>query len=228
MNDRVSLKDQAYTYLRDAIVTGDLEDGSQHSVYRLADQLGISRTPVREAVLQLAAAGLVTVEKNRGIRIHGITVADIRDIFELRLMIEVPAAAYAAVHAGKELRALLESETLAMEASTKTHDHEQFRFHDQALHDHISGVLENQRLSSVLTGLRDVTRAHGAWTGNSTRPVREIMAEHEVIVEALFARDPDRASQAMRDHLVRTGTLLMQQIASRTGEEVVEDWWQRV
>ncbi|MUL49402.1 GntR family transcriptional regulator [Mycobacterium sp. CBMA293] len=228
MGGRPSLKDQAYAYIRDAIVSGELEDGSQHSVYRLADHLGISRTPTREAVLQLAEAGLVTVERNRGIRIHGITVADIRDIFELRLLIEVPATAYAAVNGDDDFVSAMRSEASAMESSTVAHDDERFKAHDRALHDHIISVLNNGRMSSTLGGLRDVTRAHGAWTGHNTRDVRDIMAEHELIVDALAARDPKRASDAMRTHLIRTGTLLMEQIAPRTGEQIDPAWWHRL
>ncbi|TFB56354.1 GntR family transcriptional regulator [Cryobacterium tagatosivorans] len=228
MSGRVSLKDRAYAYLRDSIVSGELENGSHHSVYRLADQLGISRTPVREAVLQLAEAGLVTVEKNRGITIHGLTVGDVRDIFELRLLIEVPAAAYAATHGGEDFRARLRFEASAMETSSVENDEEGFRSHDRALHDHIAGVLANSRLASTLGGLRDVTRAHGAWTGNRTRELSEIIGEHEHIVDALMERDPERAARAMREHLIRTGTLLMEQIAPGTGETVPVDWWNRL
>lgn len=228
MSERVSLKDRAYSYLREAIITGALPEGSQHSIYRLADQLGISRTPVREAVLQLAEGGLVTVERNRGVRIHGITAREIRDIFELRLLVEVPAAAFAATQGDEVFRERLHAATAAMRESSANHDDEGFHTHDRALHDQIAATLGNSRLASVLGSLRDVTRAHGAWTGHGARDLDEIVDEHRRIVDALLARDAVAAAEAMERHLVRTGTLLMQQRAQRTGESVDRDWWRRL
>lgn len=227
MGARVSLKEQAYGQLRDAILAGELENGSHHSVYRLADQLGMSRTPVREAVLQLADAGLVTIERNRGITIQGLTVDDIRDIFELRLLTEVPAVAYAAAHGSDRFRALLRAESDAMAQAVAQGDGARFRAHDRALHDLIAGELSNDRLSSMLGTLRDATTAHGAWTGDGARELSEIMQEHGLIVDALLSRDPDVAARTMTEHLVQTGTLLMSQSATRTGETVDADWWRR-
>jgi len=228
MGDRVNLTDQVYAYLRDAIVSGALKSGSQHSVYRLSEELGVSRTPVREAVLRLADTGMVTVERNRGIRIHGTTVEEIRNVFELRLLIEVPAAAYAAKHGSEEFLASLRSASAAMAAASALNDEELFRSHDRALHGLIADVLGNRRLSSTLSGLRDVTRARGAWTGNRSRELKEIVSEHGDIVNALLARDADAAAQAMHDHLERTGTLLMRQITDAAGDDLSEGWAHRL
>jgi DNA-binding GntR family transcriptional regulator len=228
MVDRVNLTDQVYAYLRDAIVTGALPSGSQHSVYRLAEELGVSRTPVREAVLRLADTGMVSVERNRGIRIHGTTVEEIRNVFELRLLIEVPAAAYAARNGSEEFFASLRAASDAMAAASAVNDEEQFRSHDRALHGLIADVLGNPRLSSALSGLRDATRARGAWTGNRSRELNDIVSEHSAIVDALLARDPDGAAAAMREHLERTGTLLMRQIAPVGGNDIPENWARRL
>ncbi|MFI5426488.1 GntR family transcriptional regulator [Aeromicrobium sp. UC242_57] len=96
---RISTTDRVFSSLRESIVSGEFPAGSLHSIYRLADLLEVSRTPVRDAVLRLADLGLVTIERNRGVRIRGVSVADVRAAFELRLMLEVPAAALAARHA---------------------------------------------------------------------------------------------------------------------------------
>jgi DNA-binding GntR family transcriptional regulator len=171
---------------------------------------------------------MVTIERNRGIRIHGTTVDEIRNVFELRLLIEVPAAAYAAEHGTDTFFAALRAASDAMAAASIGNDEEQFRSHDRALHGLIADVLGNQRLSSALSGLRDVTRARGAWTGNRSRELVDIVSEHTAIVDALLARDADGAALAMREHLERTGTLLMKQVADAAGEQVPDGWATRL
>jgi len=224
MTERKSLNDKVFQHLRDAIMTGQLESGSLQSVYRLSAELGISRTPIREAVLRLAETGLVTVERNRGVRVHGNTVQKIREVFELRLLIEIPAAAYAAEHGSAEFMASLRSTEESMVAASGQNEEEKFRSLDRALHGLIASTFDNTRLTLVLSGLRDVTGALGAWTGNRSRDLEAIVSEHGAIVKALLARDPGEASRAMAIHLERTGTLLMQQVALGTDEKVPEQW----
>ncbi|MFT4189442.1 MAG: GntR family transcriptional regulator, partial [Aeromicrobium sp.] len=96
---RPSAAEEVFARLREQILTGQLSAGSRQSIYRLSDSLGVSRTPVREAVLRLADLGLVTVERNRGIVVRGVRAEDVRDVFELRLLLEVPAASAAAAAA---------------------------------------------------------------------------------------------------------------------------------
>lgn len=79
MAGRISTTDRVHALLRDEIVTGALVSGSLHSIYGIADRLGVSRTPVRDAVLRLADAGMVSIERNRGVRIRGLGVQEIRD-----------------------------------------------------------------------------------------------------------------------------------------------------
>jgi len=87
VTSRTTATDRVFALLRERIVGGDLVAGSQHSIYRLSEQLEVSRTPVREAVLRLADLGLVEIERNRGVRIRGVSVADVREVFELRLLL---------------------------------------------------------------------------------------------------------------------------------------------
>ena len=91
--DQPSLAEMVFEEVRSAIVTGQLEPGSRHSVVAIADQLGVSRTPVREALLQLASHGMVRFERNRGVLILKMSPQDIREIFEMRIMLEVPSVA---------------------------------------------------------------------------------------------------------------------------------------
>ncbi|MFV2008599.1 MULTISPECIES: GntR family transcriptional regulator [unclassified Micromonospora] len=224
MADRVNTTDRVHAMLRESIISGELKAGSLHSVYKLADAYGVSRTPVREAVLRLADTGMVRVERNRGIRIRGVTVDDIREVFELRLIMEVPAASYAAVYGGEELQAALREQLAAMHEAARGNDEARFMKHDRALHDAISSVLGNRRLSAGVAALRDATQARGASTVHRSRDLAEIEREHAPILDALAAGDPAAAAARMGGHIVRTGTLLMRQVAEVSGEQVPTTW----
>lgn len=209
---RTTTTDRVFASLRESIVTGEFPAGSLHSIYRLADLLEVSRTPVREAVLRLADIGLVTVERNRGVRIRGVTVDDVRAVFELRLMLEVPAAALAAARADDAAIAAISAELEQMREHAAADDEPQFTEHDRALHQEIAGVLGNARLQSEIATLRDSIQSRGASTIRRSRGMVELAAEHAPIVEAVVLGDPEAAAAHMEAHLVRTATLLMEQL----------------
>src|SRR5919109_1592521 len=98
-----SLNDQVVEAVRAAIHSGDLAPGELYSAYQIADRLGVSRSPVREALLRLAETGLVRMERNRGFRIVAPAAHDIAEIFAVRLLLEVPASGQAARHRTPEL-----------------------------------------------------------------------------------------------------------------------------
>lgn len=221
-----STSERVYQQLRQEIVTGELPDGSSHSIYRVAERLGVSRTPARDAVLRLADAGLLTVERNQGFTVHGLDVDDIRDIFELRLLVEVPLAARAAaLRVDDDIRALDEAAAtlrLATESGADT-----FLREDRNLHAVIARIADNSAAALVLNTLRTRTEARGISTFG-VRGLADVHAEHLPIIDAIRAGRPDAAAAAMREHLVATGTLLLQQVAARTGAEVPDDWWRRM
>lgn len=220
---RITTTDRVFASLRESIVSGEFPAGSLHSVYRLADLLAVSRTPVREAVLRLADIGLVTIERNRGVRIRGVTVADVRDVFELRLLIEVPAAAYAAAHADGETVARIVSELDHMRRCAVDDDEPQFTAHDRLLHLAIGAATGNARLQAEVETLRDSIQARGASTIRRSRGMVDLAQEHAPIVEAISTRDPAAAADHMEQHLVHTATLLMRQVAD--ADEPVDPVW---
>ena len=219
--------DRVFLTLRESIVSGELAAGSQHSIYRLADWLDVSRTPVRDAVLRLADLGLVTIERNRGVRIRGVTVSDVQAVFELRLMVEVPAAAYAAANADDALVAKLTRELEQMRVAAESADAPAFGMHDRALHAAIGEVLGNARVQEELDRLRDVTDARGVSTMGRSRPMSAIAEEHAPVVEAIAARDSQAAAARMADHLEHTATLLMSQVAP-AGTSIDTRWAERM
>lgn len=224
MSARVSTTDRVHALLREEIITGVLPGGSLHSIYEMAARLGVSRTPVRDAALRLADAGMVTIERNRGVRIRGLGVHDIREVFEARLLLEVPAAAHAATHGSEELLQELDDRVHGLTGAVEQHDAAEFTRLDRQLHRAIMLASGNQRLADLVESLRDTTQADGVSTIDRSRSIRDVQLEHLPIVDAIRARDADAAAGRMREHLITTAVLLMRQVAEVTGEEPPAQW----
>ena len=228
MPAKVSATDRVHAQLREEIVSGELIGGSLHSIYGLADRLNVSRTPVRDAVLRLADAGMVTIERNRGVRIRGISVHDIREVFEARLLLEVPAAAHAARNGSDELLHQLAERLKGLTGAVQQHDEREFARLDRELHRAIVRSTGNERLAEFVETLRDTTQDHGVSTIDRSRSIREVQVEHVPIVDAIRARDADAAASLMRHHLTTTALLLMRQVAASTGEAAPDVWPSRL
>ncbi|HEY2642972.1 MAG TPA: GntR family transcriptional regulator [Galbitalea sp.] len=220
----MKLSDFVLKSLRTAIVSGELEQGSLHSIYQLADRFQVSRTPVREAVLRLADTGMVTIERNRGIRVQGLSANEIRRVFEMRLLLEVPAASHAAAVVTPTLIAELDGYLLAMREAVDKSDSDTFFSNDHALHDRILSTFENPRLNEYIHTLRDTTRNMGVSTTHHSRTLLAVGLEHEPIVAEIRAGNPQGAAAAMADHLVETGSLLIAQTAGLDADFASSAW----
>jgi DNA-binding GntR family transcriptional regulator len=209
--ERATLAAQALDGLRSAVVDGRLAPGERYSVGALAERLGVSRTPVREALLVLEREGLVRFERNKGVRIIAPSAADLEEVFALRLLLEVPATRRACARlAGADLDAL-DAALDAMAGAADAGDELGFMAQDQRFHALLLAAAGSPRLVAVVGRLRDHVRLLGASTAGRSRDLRAIHAEHVAIRDALRARDADGAAAAMRAHLRATGELLAAQ-----------------
>lgn len=203
------LTQRAYEEIRSAILEGRLEPGSLTSVRTLSDALGISRTPVREALVELANVQLVAFERNRGVRILEAHVHDVEEIFELRLLIEVPSVATAIERSAPdlidELRASLE------EMRAHLDDEPAFMHHDWLFHRALLAATGNDRLVTFVESLRNQTRMRGLSTAGRSRSLAAIVDEHEAICGAVENADAEAAVAAMSQHLTNTRDLLIAQ-----------------
>jgi DNA-binding GntR family transcriptional regulator len=209
--DRATLTSRALDALRAAIVDGRLVAGERYSVAQLAERFGVSRTPVREALLVLERQGVVRFERNRGVRVLETTAHDLEEVFALRLLLEVPATRRACDLLEDTDLAALERELGAMDRLAAEGDEGAFMAHDKRFHEIVLERSGNRRLTAIVSQLRDHVRFRGASTVGRSRDMQAILAEHAVILEALRARDGAGAARAMRDHLLTTGRLLLAQ-----------------
>ena len=208
--------DQVYLQLREAIIAGLLVPASLHSVVEFAKEFGVSRTPVREAVLRLADVGMVTIERNKGFRIRSASLEDIRNAFELRLLLEVPAASAAALRVNSELLDSLGETLEAMYSAACAGDYAASVRHHRAFHEAIDASLTNRKISDILTNIRDEIREYVEMSGS--RHLLEVADRHVTLLDAIRASDPVAASRAMQTHVLVSAT------RTPFGYQVRSDW----
>jgi len=214
------LADRVADGIRTGIDEGVLVPGEVYSAYQLAEHLGVSRSPVREALVRLSEAGVVSMRRNRGFVLVRPDPVDVMEIFHLRLLLEVPAVETAAVLAGRSTVADLRRHLAGMRRSAAADDEGEFMRHDEAFHATLLEVAGNRRLVSTVARLRAATALMGASTVRRSRSLGDVAQEHVPVLDAVSARDGPRAARAMTGHLVTTARLLVVQAESDRGVDV--------
>jgi DNA-binding GntR family transcriptional regulator len=174
---RTNLREEAIAVLRAAILGGELAPGSIHSAVSLADRLGVSATPVREAMRALIGSGLVEVLPNRGFRVTEVGAQDRDEICALRLMLEVPAL-----------------ERVVERASAASLDELAAAGSDREFHVRLMALAGNRRLVRMVAELHDQARI---------APDARAAEDHRLILEAVRARDVAAAQRGLTCHLER-------------------------
>lgn len=204
MDNRNSLSatEQAYRVIKARIVSLDLQPGSLLEEQRLADELGVSRTPVREALRALKSEGLVEIIPRKGARVSQVVLSDVLEAYALREIIEPEMARLAAERITPELLVRLERVLETSRGIPVTHD-EALRFEqaDVEFHDIIMLASGNTLARSVVRDLRTRTQ-RVAFLVTADR-YRASNQEHEGILAALRERDAGSAERAMRQHIQR-------------------------
>jgi DNA-binding GntR family transcriptional regulator len=204
-----SLTERAIQAVRAAIRAGSMVPGELYSVNQLAVELGVSRSPVRDALLRLEETGMLKFERYKGFRLQLPGAAELAQIFAVRVSLEIPAARQAAVLATDEQVKALERACSALRSAAAADVEPEFMLQDQKLHGLLLDVAGNEYARKVVDNIRDATRLVGASTVENFRSLPEIYAEHVPIVEAVVARDAGAAASAMYRHLRQTGQLLL-------------------
>jgi DNA-binding GntR family transcriptional regulator len=197
----VSLKDKAYTAIKDAILSVKLKPGTPLVETQLAEELGISKTPVRAALEELEREGFVTRILFKGTYVTEVTVKDLVEIFQLRAVLEGLAARIATpLFSPRELDQIARKLTAA-ETALAQGDLALCSELGKGLHDAIIDKADNLRLTLIIRNLDDHVQRFRAISDQISGRLNKSVKEHRRILDALRRRDPDAAAQAMRDHL---------------------------
>ena len=197
-----SLKDRAYDALRAAIERSELESGEPLYEVHLADQLGMSRTPVREALQLLAREGFLEQLPSRGFAVPRRSLDDLREFFELRETLEATATRYAARRATPD-----EIDRMAMlcERYAREPNWEKWNRIGTEFHNVIIEAARNSRLASILGSLNSqILLSRRSATGGDPQRRKQAISDHKAIYEAIKARNDERAEELAAAHVRRS------------------------
>jgi DNA-binding GntR family transcriptional regulator len=194
-----SLSQRAYQSLRNAVRDGAIVHGVLYSEKDLADRLGISRTPVREALIELAREGLDTIAPQRGFQLHSLTHAEQEEVYELRLAIDSFVVEKLAKSAGpddiEQLRDVIaEQRAAGGETTVALQADEQFHL----LFPKLLGLNRTYSMAHMLRGAMWLLGTNAFLAPNR---VEATLDEHTAIVDAIEAHDPKAAVRAVRTHI---------------------------
>lgn len=201
-----SLRERAAQVIRAGIITGEIDAGEIYSTPVLAQRLGVSATPVREAMLDLANEGLVEPVRNRGFRVLPLTDSDLDEIFQLRLLLEVPAMERVAGIAQKlpdSTKQTFGAIADEIEMHARAGDLAHFLEADRQFHVGLIALLGNRRLADLVGRLRDQSRLPGLRRLGS-EDLLASAAEHRGILDAALAGDKRRVKALMQEHIGHT------------------------
>lgn len=204
---RQSLREQVGHALRAALVTGQLKPGEVYSAPGLAAQFGVSATPVREAMLDLAKEGLVEVARNKGFRVVAVGERELDEYTELRRLIEVPTVRALAGRLDPAALDRLRSKASEIVTAAAGGDLIGYIEADRAFHLDLLALSGNRHLVSVVAELRDRSRLYGLGALAEAGGLTGSAEEHLALLEHLAAGAADAAEQLISHHLGHVRTL---------------------
>lgn len=205
-------KERAYEAIRASIIRGEYANGAHLNAADIADALGISRTPVREAFSRLQAEGLVTLIANRGAFVTPWTRDDLDEVFGLRVLLESHAASIAAQRITPENLAMLRDLAERMEHAYATQPPNYLKTImelNAAFHRGVVSASGQRRLSIIMVSIVDTPLIMRTFTVYSDADMRRSMAHHRELVDACAAGDPDWAASVMRSHLLAAHQVML-------------------
>ncbi|WP_407050047.1 GntR family transcriptional regulator [Methyloraptor flagellatus] len=193
------------TILEDAIVSGEFSPGDRLDEVTLAARFGVSRTPIREALMQLGAEGLIEIRPRRGAVVSVISPHKLLEMFEAMAEIEAGCARLAARRMTEEDEAAIRAAHAACTKAAATGDHDGYYEENRVFHEAIYRASHNAFLAEQAIQLHKRLGPYRRLQLRARQRLPTSLAEHQGVVDALMAGDADLAAQRLRDHVVVQG-----------------------
>lgn len=204
VTDKYSLRGRVFNRIREDILSGKYAQQEELKESTIGNELGVSRTPVREALRQLELEGLVNIIPNKGAYVTGITEKDIQDIYVIRSYLEGLCARWACEHITEEQLQELEEVVYLSEFHIKKQHHEQVLELDNKFHELIYEASNSKILRHVLSDFHHYVQRIRKITLSKPERAEKSNEEHTAILEAIRQRDGGRAETLAHEHIIRT------------------------
>ncbi len=201
MNEYLPLRDVVFNTLRQAILKGELEPGERLMEIQLADRLGVSRTPIREAIRKLELEGLVLMIPRKGAEVAKISEKSLRDVLEIRRSLDELAIELAIQRMTEEDLLKLEEAQEAFRKAVSSSDAMTIAECDEHYHDVIYNATGNSRLVQILNNLREQMYRYRLEYIKDSDKRQVLVVEHEQILKAIQGRRVNEAKIAIREHI---------------------------
>ena len=200
-NEYLPLRDVVFQALRQAIVTGEFSPGERLMEIKIANKLGVSRTPVREAIRMLELEGLVVMIPRRGAEVARITEKDLKDALEVRMAIEELSVELACERIDEERKEKLKQACIEFKEAIDTKHVQNIVDGDVRFHDVIFDATKNQRLINIAHNLREQVYRYRVEYVKDFSYHDVLVNEHFEITNAILTKDVEKAREIMRKHL---------------------------
>ena len=201
MDEYLPLRDVVFKTLRQAILKGELEPGERLMEIQLAERLGVSRTPIREAIRKLELEGLVLMIPRRGAEVAKISEKNLRDVLEVRRSLEELAIDLACQRIQEEELETLREAQKEFAAAIAAGDAMEIAQTDEKIHEIIYSGTGNQKLMQILSNLREQMYRYRLEYIKDANKRQILLVEHEQILKALSLRHVQEARLAVREHI---------------------------
>lgn len=215
VDDYMPLRDVIFTTLRDAIVTGELKPGERLMEVALAEKMGVSRTPVREAVRRLEMEGLVTMIPRKGTHVAELSVKDIMDVLEVRAALDKLATQLAAGRIRQDNIRRLESIHRQYIVSLQKENLPGAIKKDVEFHEVIYQASGNNKLMSVSANLREQIYRFRVLYLKDFSNAEDVLLEHQNILKALETHDAARAGQLAEEHITHQQETIIRKVEKK-------------
>lgn len=212
MDEFLPLRDVVFNTLRQAILTGELKPGERLMEIHLANRLGVSRTPIREAIRKLELEGLVIMIPRRGAEVAQITEKSMNDVLEVRRSLDALCAELACDRISPEELEELRLASQKFEEMVKTKDLKKIVQADVALHNIIVQATRNQRLVQLINNLSEQMYRYRFEYLKDYSQHEKLVQEHKIIYESIVAKDKESAGKAAMIHIDNQEKAIIQKI----------------
>jgi DNA-binding GntR family transcriptional regulator len=206
------LRELVFESLREAIFQGTLRPGERLMEIQLAEEMGVSRTPVREAIRKLELEGLAVMVPRKGAYVAGLSMKDIIEVFEIRGALEGLAAELAAERITEEELEELERDLVKTTESIDSGDLSRYVAMDIDFHGQLYKASRNERLTQIINNLREKIQRFRTTSLSLPGRMKAALEEHKKIVEAVSGRDGILARRLAEEHIENAENSLMEAI----------------